>query len=111
MRLSFSTEHPYARLQVLLTPSSPLPSCALTLVPSRYDMPATFHSRMLQYRITVLACTWRRNVQGNNTHPSGWIYSTETYLHEALLGSRHRTFDPEEADFFYIPVYAACYYW
>lgn len=30
-------------------------------------------------------------------------------LHEQLLGSPHRTTNPEAADFFYVPVYAALY--
>jgi hypothetical protein len=30
-------------------------------------------------------------------------------LHEALLGSPYRTHDPERADFFFVPVYLACY--
>ena len=29
-------------------------------------------------------------------------------LHEWLLASPHRTFDPSEADWFYVPVYATC---
>ena len=37
------------------------------------------------------------------------IAAAEPGIHEALLQSKHRTLDPEEADFFYIPVYAACY--
>lgn len=36
-------------------------------------------------------------------------YSIETFLHEAMLQSRHRTYDPEEADLFYVPGYIACY--
>jgi hypothetical protein len=33
----------------------------------------------------------------------------ESHLHELLLQSPHRTLDPAAADFFYVPVYAACY--
>lgn len=32
----------------------------------------------------------------------------EVALHEWLLRSPHRTVDPSEADFFYVPVYTAC---
>ena len=28
-----------------------------------------------------------------------------------MLQSDHRTFDPEEADFFYVPAYVGCYAW
>lgn len=38
-------------------------------------------------------------------------YGTEQALHEALLQSEHRTFDPAAADFFYIPAYLGCYVW
>lgn len=30
-------------------------------------------------------------------------------LHESLLRSPHRTLDPEEADYFYVPAYGGCY--
>ncbi len=32
----------------------------------------------------------------------------DTLLHELLIQSEHRTFDPEEADFFYVPQYSTC---
>lgn len=34
-------------------------------------------------------------------HASNW-YALNTLLHELLLTSEHRTFDPEEADFFFV---------
>ena len=36
------------------------------------------------------------------------MYSIEPVLHEQMLVSPHRTLDPEEADFFYVPAYSAC---
>ncbi|KXZ50759.1 hypothetical protein GPECTOR_15g444 [Gonium pectorale] len=43
---------------------------------------------------------------------STWIgynaYAVESFLHELFLTSEHRTFDPEEADFFYVPIMWAC---
>ena len=30
-------------------------------------------------------------------------------MHEVLLASRHRTLDPDTADFFFVPVYGGCY--
>ncbi|CAI5488701.1 unnamed protein product [Closterium sp. Naga37s-1] len=36
------------------------------------------------------------------------IHGMEIALHEALLASKHRTTNAEEADFFFVPVYAAC---
>ncbi|KAG1664527.1 hypothetical protein FOA52_012994 [Chlamydomonas sp. UWO 241] len=37
-----------------------------------------------------------------------WVYSADHAIHELLLQSEHRTFDPEEADFFYVPQYSNC---
>lgn len=36
-------------------------------------------------------------------------YGTEIRIHEALLASRVRTLDPEEADLFFVPAYGECY--
>ena len=33
----------------------------------------------------------------------------EMAVHELLLASRHRTLDPEAADFFFVPIYGGCY--
>ena len=41
--------------------------------------------------------------------PNDWAYGTESLFHEQLLQSPHRTLDPEEADFFYVPVYTSCF--
>ncbi|PNH01020.1 putative beta-1,4-xylosyltransferase IRX10L, partial [Tetrabaena socialis] len=48
---------------------------------------------------------------GNHTEMFADGYSVEVYLHEMLAISPHRTFDPEEADFFYVPVYYTCFMW
>ncbi len=44
----------------------------------------------------------------NVNQGASWRYSVESYFHEALLQSPHRTLDPDEADLFFVPVYAAC---
>lgn len=36
------------------------------------------------------------------------FYSSEMHVHKFLLHSAVRTLDPEEADFFYVPIYATC---
>eukprot|EP00873_Tetraselmis_striata_P033273 jgi/Tetstr1/453537/TSEL_040505.t1 len=36
-------------------------------------------------------------------------YGTEIYIHETILNSSYRTLDPEEAEFFYVPIYGECY--
>lgn len=40
---------------------------------------------------------------------TAWRYPLESHLHELLLQSPHRTLNPEEADYFYVPVYASCF--
>ncbi|KAK9805381.1 hypothetical protein WJX73_008851 [Symbiochloris irregularis] len=75
-----------------------------------YDVPATFNTRMLEYRNEKEACVWRTFRGHNASHITQWShYSLESLLHEHLLQSPHRTLDPEEADFFYVPVYTSCY--
>ncbi|KAG1665166.1 hypothetical protein FOA52_005547 [Chlamydomonas sp. UWO 241] len=78
-----------------------------------YDMPPEFTTRFWQYRIIKRACVYRLfDAHTNTTIPETQnLYALEHYLHEMLLQSDHRTFDPEEADFFYVPVYSACYFW
>ncbi|GFR45050.1 hypothetical protein Agub_g6421 [Astrephomene gubernaculifera] len=76
-----------------------------------YDMPPEFTSRMLQYKLVNDHCGYRSWREGNRTEVYGDNYSLEVYLHEMLAISQHRTFDPEEADFFYVPVYYGCFMW
>ena len=49
---------------------------------------------------------YHHHQQQQQQHPAAAV--AETGLHEALLQSEHRTLDPEEADFFYIPAYTSC---
>ncbi|KAG2486464.1 hypothetical protein HYH03_014911 [Edaphochlamys debaryana] len=90
------------------TASGPAPSRRRPLI-YVYDLPAAYNSRMLQYRNDKGLCTWRSFNSGNNTETYGWTYGLEVALHEMLLQSPHRTFDPEAADFFYVPVYGSCF--
>ena len=55
------------------------------------------------------ACFWRDYGVGNVTELPVWTYAIESLLHEWLLQSPHRTLDPDEADFFYVPVYTSCF--
>eukprot|EP00798_Chlamydomonas_sp_ICE-L_P025771 gene25771-11436_t len=77
-----------------------------------YDLPAEYNTRMTQFRLASRACVWR-SFHGNNASyfQTENTYMVEMYLHEALLSSSHRTLDPEEADFFYVPAYFTCYMW
>ncbi|KAG2424862.1 hypothetical protein HYH02_015125 [Chlamydomonas schloesseri] len=74
-----------------------------------YDLPPAYNSRMLQYRNDRGMCTWRAFGLGNHTETFAWTYGLEVLMHEMMLQSAHRTFDPEAADFFYVPVYGSCF--
>ncbi|KAL4419203.1 hypothetical protein ABPG77_000597 [Micractinium sp. CCAP 211/92] len=75
-----------------------------------YELPPMYNSNMLQYRVAKDDCVYRTFTDSNETvlHDS-WLYDIETGLHEMLLQSEHRTLDPEEADYFYLPVYTTCF--
>eukprot|EP00798_Chlamydomonas_sp_ICE-L_P001799 gene1799-33219_t len=76
-----------------------------------YDVPPAYTTRMLQYRLIWKVCVWRHFKSGNETGLNDWIYGVEAYFHEMLMASPHRTFEPAEADFFYVPIYVTCYFW
>jgi len=74
-----------------------------------YDMPPEFSTRMLEYKMGPGLCSHRLFEDDGSTRWNSREYMVELGLHELMLESSHRTFDPEEADFFYVPVYSACY--
>ena len=75
-----------------------------------YELPGKFNSHLLQYRFDKLMCVYRYHNENNDTlFNTNWAYGIETALHELLLQSEHRTLDPDEADYFYLPVYTSCY--
>ncbi|XP_027343373.1 probable glucuronoxylan glucuronosyltransferase IRX7 [Abrus precatorius] len=43
-----------------------------------------------------------------NERCSNHLFASEVAIHRALLTSKVRTFDPFEADFFFVPVYVSC---
>jgi len=43
-----------------------------------------------------------------NKRCSNHLFASEVAIHRALLTSEVRTFDPYEADFFFVPVYVSC---
>ena len=78
-----------------------------------YDLPPEFNVHLLQQRMDPSLCqhrSWMTDDElGEPSGPrNGWGYGAETGLHEALLNSPHRVFDPELADVFYLPIYGAC---
>ena len=56
------------------------------------------------------SCFWRMFHEYNATGYTHWTYSIESALHEFFLQSAHRTLDPDQADFFYVPVYTSCFF-
>jgi hypothetical protein len=54
---------------------------------------------------------WRGFENNNASTLVGTAYWIETIMHEMLLQSEHRTFDMEEADYFYVPAYTSCFLW
>eukprot|EP00775_Hariotina_reticulata_P004291 gene4291-4543_t len=109
-------ERPWLKKGVLVPPSGTFqpPPAATRKRPFIfvYDIPAYAAARMLQYRGPKTACVWRYFGSHNESIINGgWTYPLETLLHEMLLQSPHRTLDPEEADFFYVPAYTSCFMW
>ncbi|KAI3425325.1 hypothetical protein D9Q98_009089 [Chlorella vulgaris] len=76
-----------------------------------YDLPSDYSTLMLQYRYWGQDCVsrWFELPDNRTELASNWVYLLETALVEMLLQSEHRTLDPEEADFFYVPVFVSCF--
>ena len=96
-----------------LPPPAPPPPESTALRPRVYvyEMPAEFTTALLQRRHDKLFCVPRTYLKDNRTQYAYGIYQgyvLEVLLHEWLLASPHRTRDPAEADWFYVPVYASC---
>ncbi|KAF8403129.1 hypothetical protein HHK36_011224 [Tetracentron sinense] len=56
-----------------------------------YDLPSKYNSDWL-----------------SNKRCANHLFASEVAIHRALLGSDVRTFNPWEADFFFVPVYVSC---
>ncbi|KXZ45350.1 hypothetical protein GPECTOR_55g256 [Gonium pectorale] len=76
-----------------------------------YDTDPLFNTKMMQYRIARTACAYRLFGSSNETIYNNYVYSLESYWIEMLSVSSHRTYDPEEADYFFVPVQLTCYLW
>lgn len=75
-----------------------------------YELPVKFNGWVHETRMHANDCTYRR-YQGeqNETYWENYAFGMELAMHELLLASPHRTFSPEDADFFFVPVYGGCY--
>ena len=74
-----------------------------------YELPNRFNGWTIESRMDANDCVYRRYGHSNETLWQNYAFGMELALHEALLNSRHRTHNPEAADFFYVPVYGGCY--
>ncbi|KAI3427182.1 hypothetical protein D9Q98_007119 [Chlorella vulgaris] len=73
-----------------------------------YELPAEFASLMIQYRYGGDVCVPRYFNVANETMLSADPYAAESGFLEMLLQSEHRTLDPEEADYFFVPTFSSC---
>jgi hypothetical protein len=77
-----------------------------------YNGPPEVNSHALQYREGKGACSWRYWHHDNGRNLTGFThdaYAIEFLLPELLMGSKHRTLNPEEADYFFVPVLPTCW--
>ena len=85
----------------------PPPAAALsevTAVTASVRVPPPTH------RIERGHCSYRNWHHGNKTDWITYTYAVESILIELFQTSEHRTFDPEEADYFFVPTMAGCIY-
>ncbi|KAL4856586.1 DNA-directed RNA polymerase II subunit RPB2 [Chlorella vulgaris] len=74
-----------------------------------YELPPIYNAVLLSYRTEKAHCVVRFFDEHNRTIMNDpHLHNLETGLHEMLLQSEHRTLDPSEADYFYVPVYSRC---
>eukprot|EP00201_Polytomella_parva_P014690 CAMPEP_0175050468 /NCGR_PEP_ID=MMETSP0052_2-20121109/7275_1 /TAXON_ID=51329 ORGANISM="Polytomella parva, Strain SAG 63-3" /NCGR_SAMPLE_ID=MMETSP0052_2 /ASSEMBLY_ACC=CAM_ASM_000194 /LENGTH=861 /DNA_ID=CAMNT_0016314673 /DNA_START=726 /DNA_END=3311 /DNA_ORIENTATION=+ len=91
------------------THHSPPPANRMRPLIYVYDMAETT-SQILQYGYSRFKCAYRHfGADSNITVLSNTVYDVESLFHEMLMTSEHRTFDPDEADFFYVPIYQGCF--
>ncbi|KAL6761490.1 exostosin-like glycosyltransferase [Haematococcus lacustris] len=73
-----------------------------------YDLHPMYNLHMMQYRLDRNIGVNRLFSDGNHSHWIGYnAYALETVFHELMLTSEHRTYDPDEADYFYVPVHVS----
>eukprot|EP00899_Mesostigma_viride_P009343 jgi/Mesvir1/1840/Mv23068-RA.1 len=76
-----------------------------------YELPPMFNAWLLQLRHPEVCTTRWFHVIGSRNVPlfQEWLYSFDFLFLEWLLQSDHRTLDPDEADYFYVPFLMSCY--
>ena len=74
-----------------------------------YELPTEFNVGMLEQRVKKVKCTVRYYGEKNESKWEPNLYGAELTVFESLLRSPHRTLDPESAEFFFVPFFAACF--
>ncbi|KNA17443.1 hypothetical protein SOVF_079880 [Spinacia oleracea] len=76
---------------------------------NRLDESSETYSEVLNHvKIFVYELPDKYNKDWVNERCSKHLFASEVAIHRALLESDVRTFDPNEADFFFVPVYVSC---
>eukprot|EP00899_Mesostigma_viride_P028347 jgi/Mesvir1/8698/Mv02634-RA.1 len=75
-----------------------------------YELPALYNTQLLAFR-RVGICTSREFLPepGEKMQYSENLYNFDFMFLEWVLHSEHRTLDPDEADYFFVPFLAGCY--
>eukprot|EP00899_Mesostigma_viride_P028348 jgi/Mesvir1/8699/Mv02635-RA.1 len=75
-----------------------------------YELPPVFTVRSFQFR-RLMMCTSREFMTASPPQMffSEWLYNFDFMFLEWVLHSEHRTLDPEEADYFFVPYLNSCY--
>eukprot|EP00271_Cylindrocystis_brebissonii_P008104 TRINITY_DN22132_c0_g1_i1.p1 TRINITY_DN22132_c0_g1~~TRINITY_DN22132_c0_g1_i1.p1 ORF type:complete len:881 (+),score=139.06 TRINITY_DN22132_c0_g1_i1:51-2693(+) len=74
-----------------------------------YDLPRDLTSHQLEGRQWKFYCAPWMYQPNNATEFNGFLlYGMEFAVYEALLAGPHRTTNPDEADYFYVPVLLGC---
>ena len=68
-----------------------------------------YHTKLKNMKVFVYDLPPKYNTDWlANERCSTHLFASEVAIHRALLNSDVRTFDPYEADFFFVPVYVSC---
>lgn len=94
----------------LSSSSSPaLPAKSRSLVESSQPLHASDDElRGLKVYVYDLPARYNKDWLKNNDRCKKHLFASEVAIHNALLESDVRTFDPNQADFFFVPVYVSC---
>ncbi|XP_021724377.1 probable glucuronoxylan glucuronosyltransferase F8H [Chenopodium quinoa] len=94
-----------------LSSSSPLSSSSLAKPRALAETQDTDSSSLdgdIKIYVYELPAKYNQYWVQNNERCTKHLFASEVAIHRALLESNVRTFDPNQADFFFVPVYVSC---